>query len=379
MIASADELVARARAATGLSDFGADGWQVGLTQFVDAVRADLAPSAATCDTFEAMIVGRLVNRLRIEGWYRDRAGAAIAPVEGPVVIVGLPRTGTTALQYLLSLDPQFRYLRAWESGEPVPPPVATNESADPRRLRMVPRSNDVRHISAPDGPIEDIGPLGLDFHNQELGLPLPSFTAWWRGADLTSTFLYHERVLQLLHSQRPPYRWLLKAPAYLFQLARITKQYPNARFLMTHRDPALAIPSTCSTVVNAQRNAFPAHVRDSFEIGHEMVEHFVEGTVRAIGDRDQLGQASFLDVAQSEIERDPLRAVERIYDFLGLRLTREVRDTMSQWTTANQRGARGEHRYTPDQFGLSVERIRRAFAEYIERFGAVAGVGLSAG
>ena len=119
----------------------------------------------------------------------------------------------------------------------MPPPDLATEHDDPRRPAGTAPGLDVRHISAVDGPTEDNPVYGLHFHGQELGWPLPTYTRWWRDADQVSALAYHDRVLRLLHSSRPPYQWLLKAPAYLFFLPQVVAQYPGARFLMTHRDP----------------------------------------------------------------------------------------------------------------------------------------------
>ncbi|MFC5749835.1 sulfotransferase family protein [Actinomadura rugatobispora] len=373
MVSTSELLIDRARERTGLADLGPDGWQEGLDRLLAAVPVDIGSDPRAAEAIETIILGRLVNRLRIEHWYARHDEAEIPRVEGPVVILGLPRTGTTALHYLLAVDPRFRYLRAWESGDPVPPPVAATESDDPRRAAANGRGN-VRHIKTVDGPVEDVGPLGLHFHNQDLLLPLPSYTRWWRDADLTSTFAYHERVLRLLHSHSASCRWLLKAPAYLFQVARLAERYPDVRFVMTHRDPAVALASACSTVASSQKGAVPARVQDPRDLGRDLLEHFAEGTLRAIAERRRLGEERFLDVGQHEIENDPLGAAERIYDFLGLALTAQVRAAMAAWAAANRRGDRGRHVYAPEDFGLSAERIRRAFGGYIDRFGALTGI-----
>src|SRR5262249_42740190 len=113
MGAAPDDLVARAAERSGLSEFGADGWQEGLEQLVAAVATDLRDNADAVATLEEMIVSRLVHRLRVEQWYAECGDEATAPVQGPLVIVGLPRTATTALHFLLATDPQFRFARPW--------------------------------------------------------------------------------------------------------------------------------------------------------------------------------------------------------------------------------------------------------------------------
>ncbi|MFI5047186.1 MAG: sulfotransferase family protein [Acidimicrobiia bacterium] len=351
----------------GLSDFGADGWQPGLDHLV-AAAADLGDDADAITRIEGMILGRLVTRLRIEEWYRVHGTDAAHPVDGPVVIVGLPRTATTALHHLLGLDPRFRYPRTWEMANPLPPPDLATEQDDPRRPNRSNRGSDVRHISAPDGPTEDGTIYGLDFHNQELGQPVPTYTAWWRDADQRSGFAYHERVLRLLHSHRPPHFWLVKAPAYLFHLSQLVAQYPNARFVMTHRDPAQAIPSACSTIEAARQMLVPGWSAGP-TFGTEILEHFLEGVHRAVEARDVLGQDRFIDVAQKDVEADAVASAERIYAFLGLVLADEVRAAMAQWALDNRRGSRGEHRYTPEDYGLTDEGIRDAFRSYTETYG----------
>ncbi len=375
MIVHAEELVERARTATGLSELGPDGWREGLTRLVDAARTELPASEAVAARVEAMIVGRLVSRLRIEEWYR-RQSEEPAPVVGPLVIHGLPRSGTTALQYLLAVGPAFRYQRRWEMSDPVPPPGMTSDADDPRRLAALERAagsagGSVQHISGVDGPVDDLTILGLDFHNQELGYPLPTYTEWWRSSSLKTTYAYHERVLRLLHTGRPPRRWLVKAPYHNFHLDDLAAQYPDARFLMTHRDPALAVASTCSTVATAQRNALPQHTLDPEALGSFLLEHLRCGLDRALAAREAIGEHRFLDIAQHEMEADAVATARRVYEWMGMPLDDSTRAAIADWAVANAPGARGEHSYRPEQYGLTDDRIRTAFKEYMERFGLV--------
>jgi hypothetical protein len=369
-IAPAELLVERARQETGLSDFGPDGWQEGLDQLIDAVPSDLGTDTAAIEILERMFVGRLANRLRVENWYEEHGREANHPVEGPVVIMGLPRTATTALQYLLAVDPQLRYQRRWEVADPVPPPRLDSEDMDARRLAAR-ATQSVQHISTADGPMEDGPVLALDFHHQELGLPLPTYTRWWRTSNVTGTYAYHERVLRLLHAHRPPYRWLLKAPAYCFHLPEIAGQYPDARFLMTHRDPVVAFASACSVVRDAQQNMVPSHRRDPAELGGFVLEHLVEAMSRVMSGREALGEDRFLDVYQDDVEARPIETVYRIYDFLDLPCTDEVRSAMESWVLENRPGSRGHHRYSTAEFGCTPESVRLAFRDYLERFASL--------
>ena len=367
MIAAPDVLVERARERVGLSDLGPDGWQEGLERLVAAVASGIDDDEAAA-RIETIVLGRLATRLRVEAWYAAHATEVARPVDRPLVIVGLPRTGTTALHHLLAIDSRFRCLRSWEVKDPVPPPELADEARDPRRPGEAPLP-DVRHITAVDGPAED-GPIhALDFRVAELVLPVPDFTAWWRAARHTTAFAYHERILRMLDSGRPPTRWLLKYPAYLFQLRDVVAQYPTARFVMTHRDPVVALPSTCSTILDSREKRLPGRPTDHHVLGTQMLEHWADGMRRALDARASLGEQRFIDVGQHEIEIDPVGTAQRVHDFAGSRLQAGERRAMVQWAADNRRGAHGVHRYRAADFGLVDEDIRSAFAEYLDRFG----------
>jgi Sulfotransferase family len=372
VISDAENLIDDARTSTGLSDFGPDGWREGLDHLLAAATSDLALDDATAARLEKTIHGRLTNRLRIEEWYRMQT-AEPPRVEEIVVIHGLPRTATTALHYLLAQGPEFRYQRRWEIGSPIRPSGATTDANDERRRAAIEQGqgatvSSAQHISDLDGPVDDNVVLGLDFHNQELGLPLPTYTRWWRSSSMKTTYSYHERFLRLLHTGRPPYRWLVKAPYHNFHLDEVAAQYPEARFVMAHRDPAISFPSACSTVATAQRNALPENPPDSVVLGSFLLEHLVAGIGRAMTDRTAIGEHRFVDVTQRQLDADPVGTAERIYDFLGLELDGSIRSSMAQWSAANRPGARGRHRYSAEEYGLTKSEIRTAFKDYIERF-----------
>jgi Sulfotransferase family len=366
------KLIEEAQTSTDLSDFGPDGWQEGLEKLLQAATSDLILDATTATRLQRTIHGRLTSRLLIEDWYHQQATEP-PPVEGLVVIHGLPRTATTALHYLLAQGPEFRYQRRWEITNPIRPPGTTSDENDERRLAAIGQgqrtaAGSVQHISELDGPVDDNTILGLDFHNQELGLPLPSYTRWWRGSSLKTTYSYHERILRLLHTGRPPYRWVVKAPYHNFHLSDLAAHYPDARFIMAHRDPAAAFPSACSTVATAQRMALPQHPPDPVALGSFLLEHLVEGIGRAMSDRTAIGEHRFLDVTRGQLDADAVGTAERIYEFLGVEMNSATRATMGEWAAANRPGVRGQHRYTAEEYGLTKGDIRVAFRDYMERF-----------
>lgn len=369
MRATAQDLIDRATETTGLDDFGRDGWREGLDRMVAALAVDVIDEDDAARV-EDILVDKLVTRLRIEQWYREHGDEAAHPVEGPLVIMGLPRTATTATHHLLSLDPQLRYLRTWERNQPLPPPDLATEATDPRR---VPVETSTMHIRTVDGPAED-GPVHtLDFRSGH-GLPLPTFEQWWRATRHPTAFAYQDRVLRLLHSHRPPYRWLLKYPAYANQLDDLLAQWPDARFIWTHRDPLKVIPSTCSVTVDGYRRRIPDWEPDDWStFGHEQLERFAEIAQRGVESRERIGDERFIDISQKDMEVSAVDVAERIYDFAGLTLTDEMRATVVDWAAKNAKGSRGAHTYSAAQYGLTDDEIRDAFAGYLARFGHYCG------
>ena len=368
-----DELMATALQESSLTDFGPGDFRCGLDNLLASLErdGDLDPAADSrvIDDF----LRRLVNRLEVEAWYHSHPEIEQLPVSGPVDINGLPRTGTTALANMMSLDPQFRCLRGWEQTRPCPPPTIESEADDPRRIaaaklnEQLPPEVKALHLYDLDATMEDTELLGMAFHGQGYTLPVYSYHAWWRHADLVPTYQYHRRVVKLLQSQRPPNLWLFKAPHHMFHLEAIVAAYPDVRFVMTHRDPAKVVPSYVSTV-----NMFfppPDGERDMRRLGREVSEHLRDGMQNTIAARDRLGEERFIDVHHTELVTDPFGTVRRVYEFLELPLHEPVVQSLGEWQQRNQPGAHGMHRYTAEQFGLDAAQIRRDYQFYIDRFG----------
>jgi hypothetical protein len=368
----ADQLLDEAAEQAGLSDFGPGDFRDGLVVLLDSLDhdGDLSPDA------DAAVLGdfrrRLVNRLEVEAWYGQHPEVDDVPVHGPVDISGLPRTGTTALADMLSLDPRFRCLRGWEQTRPCPPPTRESEAGDPRRLEFIAdqqrqwQEHPAMHILEPDATMEDTDLLGMAFHGQQMMLPVPGYRDWWREADLTQTYQYHRRVVKLLASRRPPYHWLFKAPHHKFHLGALAAAYPQIRFVMTHRDPAKVVPSYASLVSSIMPPADGR--RDLGRVGAEISDHLRAGLEHAIEARGRIGEDRFLDVHHRDLVTDPKGTIRRVYAWLGLDLTPPVEQTILDWQRANQMGAAGTHRYTPEQFGLSAAQIRSDYDFYIRHF-----------
>jgi hypothetical protein len=367
-------LVERAVDRTGLDDFGPDTtWHEGLDRLVDALEPKIYLPGAR-ERIEGRLEGALAARLQVERWIADHPGAVDTEIEGPVIIIGLPRTATTALLNLLAVDPRWRYVRAWEAERPVPPPDIATEADDPRAAAerewlAEDTTYAGKHIHDAGGPVDDAALLRLGFRNQELGVPAFEYTCWWRDCEMTATYAYHHKMLRLLQQARPPHRWLIKAPWHNFHLEELVATYPGARFLMTHRDPVKTIPSVCSLIQTAFSTSQPPDAVDLGGIGAFMLEHLQISIRRLMGFRDRHGDERFIDIHHAEFNQDPLAAVERIYDWLGAPLSDVARTDMTAWTERNRTGARGDHHYQGDDFGLAPDEIAAAFRPYTDRYG----------
>jgi hypothetical protein len=374
---SAAELMNMASETTGLGDFGAPTFLEGLEMMRESLAADVPYAPEDRRKAVDLLVRRLSNRLRIEAWCAANPLAAEAPIENPVSIVGLPRTGTTALGNLLSLDSRFRGLRAWEQEDPCPPPRLEDEDSDPRRIaygRKIERilrdqpEQGAMHLWDLDASVEDTEVLGLQFRAQQMTMPVWRYHAWWRAGDMRETFAYHARVARLLQSRRPPNRWLFKAPHHKFHLDHMVDAYPDIRFIFTHRDPSKSVPSYASFVAALYPPDVVARIGRK-TIGSEIHGHLLTGMRQAMAARAKLGPGRFLDVYHDDFVARPMEVLERIYDWLGLDIPDALRTRFEWWRAKNASGAHGAHRYSPEDYGLLAAAIREDYRFYADAFG----------
>lgn len=368
------ELIRTACEIAGVDDFGGDSFRPGLEQLVQSLDDEAALHDLAKLTIDGMIVGHLLNRLRVTAWLRDHPAVLGVPVDRPVFIVGLPRTGTTLLHYLLGQDPRFRTPMSWEVLESVPPPRREAFSTDKRVahtrdakavFRVLNPGFEAIHHEAPDGPTECLTVLSQDFKSifWETVADIPSYGAWLRTADLGSTYEYHRRLLQLLQSEAPG-RWLLKCPAHLLGLGPLLTEYPDALFVMTHRDPVTVVASMCSLVASLSGTFSAADHRASIvRRWSEIVEEMVDRSTEARS-RDPELDRRFLDIGYQDLVEDPMGTVRRIYAHVGAELEPEVESSMHRYLLENPQGRYGTHVYDPVDLGLDVDDLRERFGAY---------------
>ncbi len=248
-------LLDRARQQTGLEEFGADGFREGLNILVASLDEEAQLNAQGRMAMDTQLVELLANRLQVEHWYRLHPEIDDQEIVAPLIGLGLPRTGSTALACLLGADPAARSIRNWESMWPCPPPDAATIDSDPRlvkaqasmerRARLFPRMTAMLPSTAVS-PTECQLFMGYDFKSQifQAFAHIPTYVEWLNHrADLVPTYTYVKRVLKLLQWHCPPTRWRLKNPSHSLFIEALDRVFPDARFVMTHRDVAGVVPS----------------------------------------------------------------------------------------------------------------------------------------
>jgi len=374
---SAVELLAAAADAKGLDDFGPATFLDGLEVLIGAAEAEAGLGDAGRERLAAMIRTRLENRLDLYDWHARHPEIAEEEISSPTFVIGLWRTGTTILSYLLAQDPERRSLRRWEATFPCPPP-GVDLDADRRRAERLERQIARQHEEMPelatiniqeaDGPTECVLTLSHEFKSLlfDCSLHIPSFYDWNRRTDQVSAYEHHRATLQLLQWKQPPNRWQLKAPAHTLALDALVRVYPDARFIVVHRDPAVSLASACH-FWELQMESFTEAV-DLHAVGANWLRIYADAMGDLADFRDRHDPAALVDLQYAELRR-PLGAVAKVYDRFGLPFTADADARMRGFLAGHQPGRNGPHRYTLERYGLDRGAVAERFRPYCDRFG----------
>lgn len=347
-------------------------WREGLDVITACALQESQLNPAGEFTFELQLTTYLRNRLGVLGWARQNPQLLQNPVNSPVFITGHGRTGTTLLSYLLDQDRATRSLMGWEAATPIPPPRTATLYSDPRiavAAEMLKLADESRpemktiHREAPDGPTECVTLLAQACRSMlfETLWNLPSYSEWYMGHPQHDGYNYHKVALQVLQSEAPG-RWMLKSPHHAVATEEILDTYPDARFIITHRDPAISLASVLNLITTfthwSSDHDWSSYIRSHWQyLWLEMIER-VAHTRQSHPDR-------FLDVLYADLMENPMGCVREIYDWLGWELTEETHAAMSDWMADNPQGKHGRHSYHLADFGFSFEEVDALFADYI--------------
>ncbi len=366
-----------ARAATGLADFGDEAYREGLRVLLRSwdEDADLSPvgRAASWDLAHDALVARLRSE---EGWRRHPECLSL-PIRRPLFVVGLPRTGSTALHRLLACDPRVQGLELWLTRSPKPRPPRDEWARDPdfaeldaalrAQFASQPGLRAIHEMDA--GAPDECWRLNNQLFAStsfECLARVPGYSRWWAGVDMRPAYRRHRDQLRLIGSREPGKRWLCKDASHLFAVDALLEAYPDACIVQTHRDPARVIPSVCS--LNRAFRVGTDRAFDAHGHGADQLEFWARGILGALAVRRASDPKQFFDLDFREIDADPFGAVQRIYAHFGFELSPEAESAMRQHCHANPRGKHGAHAYSAEEFGLDGARIRERFADYLEAF-----------
>lgn len=380
----AESLMDDARRKTGLSDFGADHFREPLDVLLRALREEAPLSAFGRLVSRHFLTQMLVGRLRLEELYRRHPEIEDEVIERPIIVAGLPRTGTTHLFNLLSQDASLRWIPYWESLEPFSDPKETagKDGRDPRIKRgegslkflewIMPLFN-AMHEFTPEGPHEEIQLLAMDFTSVlfETSWHIPSYGAWYKQADRAPAYAFLKRCLKALQFVQRKERWLLKTPEHLMNLGPLVQEFPDATFVQTHRDP-IRITASLSVMVAygsrmQQRGADP---REIARYWSARTEDFLRASVE---DRHLLPADQVIDVRFDDFMADMKGTVRRVLDHAKQPWTRATDQGIDRFLAENPRGKHGLVDYRLEDLGVDPDERRGALSFYAERFGVASG------
>lgn len=375
-----DALKSRARAITGLDDFGPAPFDTPLARLCASLRDEVDLNAGGRESAYGRIMNILITRLRLQDLWRRHPEILKLPVRAPIFIVGLPRSGTTFLQWLLARDPSLRHAPFWELNFPLPDgdPAEAQPEPDPRiakargiieRLHAGAPGMASMHQLDAEEPEEELSLLALGFSSMafEWSFMVPGYVDWYRNTDHTAGYAYFRRVLQTLQWLRGGEQWVLKAPMHMENLNALFATFPDATIVQTHRDPVTATVSLTSLTCYGVRNYFDHP--DPLRMGSHIAS-IVERLLGAIcAYRDRHGGGAFIDIQFSELMNDPVSAVRAIYAKCGKTLSPETERAMRTWIANSPRDKHGDHEYAAEDFGIDPEERKRALAFYLEPFG----------
>ena len=369
-------LLDAARGNTGLADFGDEAdWHEGFQRLVQSLNEEARLNAVGRLIAFNELLRHLENRLRVTEDLKRHPGILDVEIVKPLFMVGLPRTGSTIMHDLLAKDPANRVPMTWECHLMSPPAEAASYETDPR----IAVEQTSRALIPEFQALHEMGALlaqeclmlnafdfkSIIFANQ---FRIPGYQSWVENSDPTPVYRTHKRQLQYMQWRNPRERWVLKSTGYHWGLAAICEVYPDARIVMTHRDPLKLIASHCSLVSMAC--SMGSDEVDRIEIGQMWSRSWEEAMRRGVAFRESghpVARGAF-DMHFAEILKDQVDMAQRIYEHFDIPMSEEALRRMRSFIASNPRDRHGTHRYTLEQFGLDRSKERARYRFYQDYF-----------
>jgi hypothetical protein len=374
-VSSPDVLLAEACRTTDLVEMGPPGWENGLAALVSSANSDGELAEVGVRVFESWIGIRLRNRLRVVNWAHEHGEEVASPVQRPLVVTGLGRSGTTYLLELLASDHRNRALMNWEAFDSVPPPERESLETDPRIRAQVVATEQAYdaspalravHYEPGDGPVECRALLGQSFRCSDFPgmFTLPSYLRWYLQADPAPAYEFHRLALAVLQS-RAPGPWVLKDPWHLTALDALVKTYPDARIVVLHRDPVEVVASLAGLFRATSADRLRQRPVEPTFWGAQALDLLGAAADNELESRQRLPPDHFLDVNYRDLVREPIRIVEQVYAHAGRAFTAAAESTIAMQVADRPQNRYGVHRYSAEAVGLHPAGIRERFATYV--------------
>jgi hypothetical protein len=380
-ITTPDDVLELARGRTGLTEIDSDSWREGLAIILDELNTASAFTPYGREKILDDAANALGRRLQVHDYIQSHPEVLDVPVERPLIILGMPRTGTTVISYLLDQDPNRRSLLNWECVHPVPPATTETLRTDPRCLALLEAQQNiitflqesklsVPHWEDADGPTEDMFIHNQDFKalSWDAFLSTPRYAQWLLNeADMSSTYEYQKRFLQVLQSTAPG-AWSLKMPSHSVHIEALLSVFPDARLIWAHRDPYKATGSLANLLTLPKSLVMAPDDVDMEGMGRNVMAQMALHVDRPLRARDRIGDDRFFHMYYHEMMADPLDVMRRIYAWAGDELIADVEAAMRQWLADHPQDKFGVNSYRLDQYGLTVDMLKPMFAEYLSAF-----------
>jgi hypothetical protein len=380
-VTAPDDVLKLAQQRTGLIDIDSESWREGLAIILDEVNSEPAFTPQGRNHVIDDAINALGRRLRVHDYIQEHPEVLDTPIERPLIILGMPRTGTTVISYMLDQDPARRSLLHWECMQPVPPPTTDTLRSDPRcvamledqrqMLELVTAANmALPHWEDADGPTECMFIHNQDFKalSWDAYMATPRYAQWLMDdADATSAYEYEKRYLQVLQHHAPG-TWTLKMPSHSMHIEALLKVFPDARLIWAHRDPYKISGSLGNLWKLPKSSVLHPDATDPTAWGSNIIDQLRAHVQPALRARDRIGADRFFDMYYHEMMADPIDVLRRIYEWAGDPFTDDIAAGMQQWLSEHPQNRFAPNKYTLDEYGLSLDMLAPVFADYLDTF-----------
>lgn len=375
-----DEILQESLSVTGLDDFGGDDLLEALRVLVPSLNAEADFTSDGVQGKRAGLVRALCNRLRLQNALNEHPEIRDEPIAGPLVIVGLPRSGTTKLHRMIAADPAMQKLPLWRILNPVPLEATASSERDPRfavaeafeaAMRERLPALQAAHPMVASEPDEDVFALeitGRMYINCSASRA-PTYKAWLDQQSFDGVYRWLRLYLQIIQYYdrgrgRP---WILKAPQHMGFLPQLFDHFPAATVIHCHRSVSINIASYAAMITTARRAV--SSVADPLDVGRYAIDFWSDLMRRYLRDRVELEELHrFVDISYPDIVENGMKAISRIYADAAIELTEESKLAMSAWESNNAQHKHGRHQYSLADAGLTEAQVASAFSEYTARF-----------